>query len=118
MIRSTLMVLLLALSTLAFGQNNRKGDFAADGSSEGWTLGSGTGTRSYILFVKFEKPYDTAPTVLLSLTGHSGAAGKEGQINVGVTAEKVTRDGFVIKVSTWGDSKIHQVHGSWLAFGK
>jgi hypothetical protein len=114
-----LVLSMLILSAFAFSQNTQKGDFKGDGSVEGWTLGQGTGSRSAIIFVKFDKPFAETPTVLVSVTGQSSMAGEtEQKINFNVTAERITRDGFVIKVSTWGETKLLAVYGSWVALGK
>jgi H-type lectin domain len=113
-----LVLSMLVLSAFAFSQNTQKGDFKGDGKVEGWTLGEGTGSRSAIIFVKFDKPFTETPTVMVSLTGQSSMAGKNNETNVSVSAERVSRDGFVIKVSTWGETKLLAVYGSWLALGK
>jgi hypothetical protein len=112
------IVALLLVSTATFGQNMQKGDFVGDVKVEGWTLAAGSGTRTAIIFVKFTKPYESTPTVMVSVTGHSAKAGKNSNINLAAAAEKVTRDGFVIKVSTWEDSQVFAVYGSWIAWGK
>ena len=106
------------MSPSSAAQSTQKGDFVADGNNEGWSLGAGTGSRTHIIFVKFTKPFDAPPVVMLSLTGHSSISGKDGQINLGIATDKVTNEGFVIKVSTWGDTKVYAVYGSWIAIGK
>ncbi|MDH3251589.1 MAG: H-type lectin domain-containing protein [Ignavibacteria bacterium] len=114
-----LILSMLVLSAFAFSQNTQKGDFRGDGKVEGWTLGEGTGSRSAIIFVKFDKPFSETPTVLVAVTGQSSMAGETAKkTNFNVTADRVTRDGFVIKVSTWDDTKLLAVYGSWLAMGK
>jgi hypothetical protein len=107
---------LIALSTIAFGQMIQKGDFAADINSEGWTLGGGNGVRTHIIFVTFEKPFEAVPQVLVSLTGTDASVGKDGTVRVSLKTEKVSREGFVIKVQTWADSRVGAVYGSWIAF--
>ena len=109
-------LLVLMLSGVALGQNILKGDFSADINAEGWSLGSGSGPRSHIIFVTFEKPFDTAPTIVLTLSGYDASTGKDGTVRVSVKAEKVSRDGFVIKVQTWADSRVGAVYGSWMAW--
>lgn len=109
---------IMLVSTVALAENLQKGDFSANFNSENWTLNSGTGQRTHIVYVKFNKTYESQPTVLLTLTGYDGAAGKDGNIRVSMKVENVTRDGFVVKIMTWGDSRVAGVDGTWLAFGK
>ncbi|MBI4535048.1 MAG: hypothetical protein HY708_02135, partial [Ignavibacteriae bacterium] len=59
---------LLMVSTLAFSQNMQRGDFSGDLNSEGWTLSTGVGVRSQIIFVSFSKPFDSTPELVLTLT--------------------------------------------------
>lgn len=110
--------LVFIFAVAAFGQNMQKGDFLANINSENWTLNSGSGMRTHIVYVKFTKTYTEAPTVMLTLTSYDGAAGKDGNARVSLKTENITRDGFVIKVGTWGDSRVAGVEGSWMAFGK
>ncbi|MFN0158802.1 MAG: H-type lectin domain-containing protein [Bacteroidota bacterium] len=114
----SVLALLLAITLTTYAQSTQKGDFIANLNSENWTLNAGSGMRTHIVFVKFSTPYTEAPSVLLSLTGYDGKAGKDGNSSVLLKAENITRDGFVIKIATWGDSRVVGVEGSWLAFGK
>ncbi len=109
-------VALVLVSALSFGQTIQKGDFTADQNSEGWTLGTGNGVRTHIVFVRFDKPFDSVPEVLVSLTGTDASVGKDGTVRVSVKTEKVNREGLVIKVQTWADSRVGAVYGSWIAF--
>jgi len=116
--KKSLMIFLplLLVSAMAFAGSIQKGEFQGDVKSEGWTLNAGSGSRSHIVFVKFDKPFDTPPQVVVSMTGSSSAAAKDGSTNIAVSPDRVTRDGFVVKVSTWGESKVFAVYGSWIAF--
>jgi hypothetical protein len=107
---------LLLLSSVAFGQVLQKGDFAADTSSEGWSLNGGTGVRTHIIFVTFEKPFETIPAVVLSLSGYDAGIGKDGTVRVNLKTEKITREGFVVKVQTRADSRVGAVYGNWMAW--
>jgi hypothetical protein len=109
-------IVLLMLSALAFGQTFHKGDFSADLNSEGWSLGSGVGVRTHIIFVTFERPFESVPTVVVALSGYDAGTGKDGTVRVSLKTEKIARDGFVIKVQTWGDSRVSAVNGSWIAW--
>ena len=109
-------VFLLSFSGVA--QSVQKGDFSANIASENWMLNGGTGTRTHIVFVKFVKPFASIPTVMVSLTGYEAASGKDGNVRVSIKPENISRDGFVIRVSTGSDSRVAGVQGSWFAWGK
>ena len=109
-------ILLVTLSAIALGQTIQKGDFSADTSSEGWSLGSGNGPRTHIVFVTFEKPFETVPTVMVTLTGYDASVAKDGAVRLTLKTEKVSREGFVIKVQTWADCHVGAVNGSWMAW--
>lgn len=110
--------LTLLLSVGAIAQSMQKGDFSANITSENWMLNGGTGARTHIVFVKFDKPFASMPTVMVSLTGYEAASGKDGNVRVSIKPENISRDGFVIKVSTGSDSRVAGIEGSWLAWGK
>ena len=99
----------------ALSQTIQKGDFSADATSEGWTLDRGTGVRTYIVFVKFDRAFEAPPTVLVSLTAFEAGGNHEGAIRISSRAENITSAGFVIKLWTWGDSRVTSVGGSWIA---
>jgi hypothetical protein len=118
--KRTTMVLtaLIMLSAVALGQGLQKGNFAAQTGNEGWTLASGTGERVYIEFVTFDKLFDAPPHILVSLTGYDATAGSDGSVKINLVVDKITKAGCIIKVVTWGDTKVTGVFGSWLAIPK
>jgi hypothetical protein len=113
-----ILTALIAISSLTFGQNLQKGDFSASVNSEGWTLSGGNGDRSHIEFISFDKPYDSPPHVVVTLTGYDATAGKDGAVRIALIPEKITKVGCVIRVKTWGDAKVGAVWGTWMAWGK
>ncbi len=108
----------ILLTSLTFSQQIQSGDFAAGVNSEGWSLNGGSGSRIHLVFVKFEKPFTDAPQVIVTLTLCDGAPGKDGNVRLSMKPENISRSGFVIKISTWGDSRVTGVEGSWMAFAK
>ncbi len=112
------VVLLLLCATFAYGQTIQKGDFVSSVNSEGWTLAAGTGERSFIEFVTFDKGFDKAPTVMASLCGYDATVGKDGTVKLQLSVDKITKSGCVVKIKTWGDCKVGAVWGSWIAFTK
>ena len=113
-----ILAALMMVTGFAFGQTTVKGDFSAGVNSEGWALAQGTGDRTHIEFITFDKAYGEAPKVMVSLTGFDATPGKDGTVRVHVAAEKITKVGCVIKIKAWGDSKVNGVWGSYMAFGK
>jgi len=111
------MVFLMSIGT-AYGQQLAEGRFAADVSSEGWSLNTGSGTRQHIVFVRFSKAFVEMPAIVLSLTAVDGAPAHDGNVRVALKADNITRDGFVVRISTWGDSRVAGIEGTWLAFTK
>ncbi len=111
-----LAVLVLAGSTAMFAQNVAHGSFTAGPETEGWNLGDGNGQRSVQIMVLFDKPFESAPIVTLGITGFD--ISNEKGVRLSVKVEKVTIAGFVIRVTTWADSKIFSVNGDWFAIGK
>jgi opacity protein-like surface antigen len=102
----------------AQAQDLAQGVFAANTNSEGWSLNAGAGTRYHIVFVRFSKAFVEQPVVVLGITAVDGAPARDGNIRVALKADNVTRDGFVVKISTWGESRLSGIEGSWLAFTK
>ena len=113
-----LFFFLFFIPTLSSGQNVKQGDFSADKTSEGWTLDRGFGVRTHLVFVKFDKAFETAPSVMISLTGFETAADTSGNVRISSRAENISPAGFVIKIWTSEGSRVNSVSGSWLAIGK
>ncbi len=116
-VMTLVLVSLLCLATFpAQAQYMEHGQFDLSAQTEGWTLHQGEGTRYYQLIITFDKPFESAPTVTYGITGFDASTEKNLRLNVKV--EKVTITGFVIRISTWQDSKVFSVSGNWLAIGK
>ncbi len=107
---------LLAGAVTLKAQSMAHGQFTAGAETEGWNLNEGNGVRSVQIMVLFDKPFESAPTVTLGVTGFD--ISNEKGVRLTVKVEKVTIAGFVIRVTTWADSKIFSVNGDWFAFGK
>lgn len=105
--------------TSAFSQENtQKADFTYGSDSPGWTLNQNSGNRIFTTFIAFDKPFQSVPTMLLSITGFDVPLGSSNGIRVKVSTEKISQGGFIIHVETWADSKVNAVMGSWIATGK
>ncbi|KAB2838844.1 MAG: hypothetical protein F9K45_10820 [Melioribacteraceae bacterium] len=91
------------------------GNFNFDYTMQGFTLDKNTGERVYTAYVKFEPGFDKMPTVIMSVNKLDSS--KDDNIRYDVSADAVSRDGFTIKIKTWGNSKIYGIGGGWIAFG-
>lgn len=107
------LVLAVGFSTSLYAQQIQSGIFDADYNTSGFTLHENSGDRIFTHEVRFEKPFETIPNVVLGI--NKLEADKDTNVRVDVTATAVSRDGFVIRMKTWSDTKIIVVGGSWIA---
>lgn len=126
---ASVIILLFFVSTDIFAQV-QGGTFFVDKSTKGFNLGSNEGRRETIVEINFEKPYSEKPTVLASLTlidlqGEVMEVEANSKINqkletrglkIAVDVTGISRDGFVLKVVVWGNTKVNAAGGSWIAF--
>ncbi len=94
----------------------QSGSFYVDSNTPNFTLSKNEGSRSVEVEVRFAQPFDTMPNVVVANTLIDAA--KDTKIRYSVEPKAVSRDGFVIKVSVWGDTQLNAVGGSWLAHTK
>jgi hypothetical protein len=83
-----------------------------------WTLDESLpdgGPRSFRFAVRFREPFGAAPLVHVGIAGFD--IGNTDAARVTVTAERVTKTGFDIVVSTWLHSRLWRVDLNWLALG-
>jgi len=109
------LLLVGTMTTYAQSMLSASGKFTVDGKVDGFNLGAGSGARSNTVYIAFPSKFPTAPNVLVTLSGISAGAGKDGNVNVAVTAENITSEGFNVKASTWGDTRVSAVYGTWVA---
>jgi hypothetical protein len=107
------LAVIAMLASALNAQPVQTGTFKASESTPGYTLAAGSGDRSTGIEVKFDKPFASKPQVILGVTTVDGA--KESNLRYEVQADAVTRDGFTVKLKTWGDTKIFTIGGNWLA---
>lgn len=94
----------------------QSGKFSANGETPGYTLDKNTGDRSLTIEVTFLTPFETKPEIVLSIIGFD--SDKTENLRYSIEAKSVSRDGFTIKINTWGASKIYGLTGNWLAHTK
>jgi len=117
---STLLLLIVVLASTAPAQKlapqkltYQKGNFASNYASEDWQLNKGEGPRMCKLFIQFDTPFLSAPTVLVNLTGVD--APTDHGLRISLKVDKVSVTGFLLKIQTWEDSRINGVEGTWFA---
>lgn len=109
-----LFILFVALTTVAFSQTTvQSGMWTVNPSVAGYNMDKNTGERTMTLDIEFPKPFDTKPTVVLSVTQID--TDKDSNSRYNVEAISVSRDGFTLKVRTWADSKVFSLSGYWIA---
>ncbi len=96
-----------------FAQEVQSGSFSASTATPNYSLASGSGDRTYSIEVNFPKGFDVKPDIILSVSMLE--ADKSVNLRYDVMAKQISRDGFMITIKTWGDSKIQLIGGSWLA---
>ncbi len=118
--KNFVFMIVLACSSLIFAQTAstspfqlESGNFYFNSSLEGFTLNQNSGERSVSIEVTFPKPFDKKPKVILSVFMLD--ADTKTQTRYKIEPYSVSRDGFMIKATTWGDTKINGIGGSWVA---
>jgi hypothetical protein len=107
------LLIIFGLFTALSAQQVESGKFSANSSMSGYTLHENEGERSYTMEVTFAQPFDKKPEVIVAVSLVDGS--KETNLRYQVEANAVSRDGFLIKMRTWSDSKIYGLAGSWIA---
>jgi hypothetical protein len=96
-----------------FAQEVQSGVFSANSTSAGYSLNKESGDRTYSIEVNFAKGFDVKPSIILSVSLLE--ADKDTNVRYDVVAKSISRDGFMITIKTWSDTKIYTIGGSWLA---
>ncbi len=103
----------IVFNAVTFAQT-QSGQWTTKTGDSGYNLDISTGERTMTLEVDFKKPFDVKPKVMISVTQLDIDKAFNNRYNVEVLS--VSRDGFIIKIRTWADSKIYSISGYWLAF--
>jgi len=106
-------VLFLGFAALVSAQTVQSGTWAITPATPGFSLDKSTGERTMTIDIDFNKPFDTKPNVVLSVTQID--ADKDFNQRYNVEAISVSRDGFTLKIRTWADSKVYSLSGFWMA---
>ena len=89
------------------------GTFFFNGDTKGYTLNQNEGKRTMDVEINFNKPFDKKPKVVLSTTLID--KNNDTKLRYSLEATGVSRDGFIIRVSVWGDTKLDGIGGMWVA---
>ena len=108
------VVLIGALSIVSAQTQIQAGRYSVNANSSGYTLDKSSGDRTYTVEVVFTKPFESRPQVVVTVS--TVDAEKTTNVRYSVEATAVSRDGFTVKITTWGDSKLYGLGGSWIAF--
>ncbi|KAG8983277.1 hypothetical protein FRB90_006153, partial [Tulasnella sp. 427] len=65
--------------------------------------------------INFERPFATAPNVVVFLTKLSFGGGKEAH-GIKAFADNIDKMGFIIHIDTWDDTKIWEAIAGWIAY--
>ena len=108
-----IILLSIFLVTLSSQTTYESGTFFGDKSKSGYQLHTGDGLRTFEVPVKFASKFDSKPKVMVTVTLLD--AEQETQLRYSAEPFGVSRDGFTLKVSTWGGTRINGIGGYWLA---
>jgi len=109
------IVLAFFLSTIFLQAQSQiqSGSFNFNASVPGYTLDKNTGERSTSLEITFDKPFDKKPNIVLSTVMVD--AETKSNLRYRIEAYSISRDGFMVRVTTWVDTKIFGLSGNWIA---
>lgn len=97
-------------------QINETGIFLFDSSIAGYNLDKYSGERVFTFDVRFKKPMKEKPEMFIAVTYLD--ASNEANLRYTIEAVLITKEGFLIRVKTWSDTKIFSIGGNWLRIGQ
>jgi hypothetical protein len=111
------VILSVIFSSITFSQTVvQSGVWTVNPSIAGYNMDKNSGERIVTVDIQFPKPFETKPTVVLSVTQVDIDKNFNSRYNV--EAISVSRDGFTLKVRTWSDSKVFSLSGYWLSYAE
>ncbi|MFH0991983.1 MAG: H-type lectin domain-containing protein [bacterium] len=110
---SVVLVLTVLFSMVALGQQVQSGRYMFDKNLKDYTLDKESGDRVVQLEVTFPKAFEQKPEVIVAVNYLD--CDKEKNLRYEVKTISVSRDGFLVQVKTWGDTKIYAIGGGWIA---
>jgi hypothetical protein len=107
------IVMFIVFAASLFAQEVQTGVYRFDRTLADYTLDKNDGDRVVQLEVTFKKPFDVKPEVIVSVNFMD--ADKERNPRYEVKTISVSRDGFLVQVKTWSDTRIFGIGGGWMA---
>lgn len=86
----------------------------AAGQGKSMATAKAIGQLVYSKYVPFGEPFTADPQVTTALTAID--ASNASNLRVLVLPMRISRQGFDLRVQTWGDTKLHFVQVTWTAF--
>lgn len=106
-------VMFILFTASVFAQQVQTGIYRFDKNLPDYTLDKNDGDRVVQMEVNFPKPFEIKPEVLVSVNFLD--ADKETNLRYEIKTVSVSRDGFLVQVKTWGNTRINGIGGAWMA---
>lgn len=107
------IVMFIVFSASVFAQQVQTGTYRFDKNLPDFTLDKNDGDRVVQLEVNFPKPFDVKPEVMVSVNFMD--ADRETNLRYEIKTVSVSRDGFLVQVKTWANTRILGIGGAWIA---
>lgn len=106
--------LFFMISAVALSQTQvLSGTWCANSETRNYTLDKNSGERKVTIEVNFLKPFENKPDVVLGVSALD--ADKNNNIRYSVNPKSISRDGFIVEITTWSETKIFTICGFWMA---
>lgn len=106
-------ILMLVLSISLQSQELRSGSWRVTLNDADFILNQGSGDRIMQKEVRFSPPFESMPNVSVFATFIDAQKGEN--LRYDVKAIGVSRDGFIIRIKTWNNTKLLGIGGDWIA---
>jgi hypothetical protein len=108
-----LPLLILVFTVNGYSQLLETGKFSFDYTLSGYNLDKFSGERIFTYDVKFKKKLTSVPEIIFAV--NSVDASNDDNLRYRIEASLITDEGFLLKIKTWGNSKLYSIAGNWLA---
>ncbi|MBX2975765.1 MAG: H-type lectin domain-containing protein [Ignavibacteriaceae bacterium] len=103
----------LLIQTSADAQHHVYDKFSYDYTLSGYNLDKYSGERVFTQSIKFKNKLDYIPEIIFNV--NSIDASSQDNLRYRIEATMVTSEGFLLRIKTWGNSKIFSIAGHWQA---
>lgn len=91
------------------------GSYLVGVSHPRWNLFEGGGDRTFRDMINFTQPFQSPPKLLVAVSGFDIHG--DYRVSVDVRAERITEEGFGVRISTSNASEVWEVTVNWIAVG-